>query len=121
MPLFEIATHSAYLDTGQLRLELENLLQLLLILHHQDVGPAILHDVLARVRAVGRVDAHREAASHDGPHLGDEPLWGIEAQDSYRAEALQAQLDEGLGYGPGLFVVLKKNSGYRNGSVINRV
>ena len=101
-------THSAaYLDAGHLRLELENFFQLLVVLHYNDVGPAVVDNVLARIRTVGRVDADREAASHDGTHLSNEPFWCIEAKDSHRTEAFQAQLDKGLGYSPGFLIVLK--------------
>ena len=55
---------------------------------------------------VGGVDARREAAGGDGGHVGDVPLGGVEAQDADRLEAAQAQLDEPLGGGHGVTVVL---------------
>lgn len=39
---------------------LEDLLQLFVVLHHNDIGPAVFGDVLACFSRVGGVDAHSE-------------------------------------------------------------
>lgn len=40
---------------------LEDLLQLLVVLHHEDVGFAVVGHILAGFRRVGGVDAHSKA------------------------------------------------------------
>lgn len=44
------------------RLYLQDLLQLFVVLHHEDVGLAVLSDVLTRLRGVGGVDPHSETS-----------------------------------------------------------
>lgn len=44
-------------------LYLQDLLQLFVVLHHEDVGLAVLSDVLARLWGVGGVDAHCETSA----------------------------------------------------------
>lgn len=53
--------HSNHLSSFTLGSHLENLLQLLVVLHHDDVGFAIVCHILAGFRRVGGVDTHSKA------------------------------------------------------------
>ena len=74
----------------------EYLGQLLLILHHEDVSPAMAQDVLARLGRVGRVDARCQTARKYAAQVRQEPLGTVEADDAHTVAGLEAQLDEGL-------------------------
>ena len=74
----------------------EYLGQLLLILHHEDVSPAMAQDVLARLGRVGRVDACCQTARKNAAQVRQEPLGAVEADDAHAVAGLEAQLDEGL-------------------------
>ncbi len=81
---------------GQLVPNGEDLGELLLILHHQDISAAVVEHVLARLRRVGGIDAGGEAAREHTAQVGEEPLRTVEADDADAVARLQAQLDEGL-------------------------
>ncbi len=81
---------------GQLVPDGEDLGELLLILHHQNIGAAVGQHVLARLRRVGGIDAGGEAAREHAAQVREEPLRTVEADDADAVARLQAQLDEGL-------------------------
>ncbi len=74
----------------------EDLGELLLILHHENIGAAVGQHVLARLRRVGGIDAGGEAAREHAAQVREEPLRTVEADDADAVARLQAQLDEGL-------------------------
>lgn len=53
------------------RPHLKNLLQLFVVLHHDDVGLAVFCDILTRFWRVGGVDAHCEPTEQEGQEKGD--------------------------------------------------
>ena len=93
---------------------LQHLLQLLPVLHHQDVGPAVPGLVLQPGHAGGVVDPHRQTSGQDGGEVGDVPLRsivtltreGLSSDGQWRCSSLtqdtdtvvrsKAQLYEGL-------------------------
>jgi hypothetical protein len=85
------------IDTWQLILDGVNFFQLLLVLHDEDVGAAVLGDVLARLRRVRRVDTGGDAAGEDGAQIRQKPLRRVETEDPDAVVALEAELDERLG------------------------
>ena len=95
------------LEVGEIVPEGEDLVELLLVLHHKDAAAAVLQDVAAGLRAVGGVDAGGEPAGEDGGHVGEDPLGRVEAEDADGGVARHAELDEGLGHGPRLGVVIR--------------
>jgi hypothetical protein len=82
---------------GQLVPDGEDLGELLLILHHQNISAAVGQHVLTRLRRVGGIDAGGEAAGEHAAQVREEPLRTVEADDADAVARLQAQLDEGLG------------------------
>ena len=62
--------------------------------------------LISYLRRVCGVDAAGEAPGKDGSGLRDEPLWRVEAEDADGVVPLQAELDEGLGDGARVRVVL---------------
>jgi len=82
---------------GQLVPNGQDLGQLLLILHHQDVGAAVGEHVLARLRRVGGIDPCGQTASEHAAQVREEPFRAVKADDADAVTRLQAQLDEGLG------------------------
>jgi hypothetical protein len=85
------------IDTWQLILDGVNFFQLLLVLHDEDVGAAVLGDVLAGLRRVRRVDTGGDAAGEDGAQIRQKPLRRVETENPDAVVALQAELDERLG------------------------
>ena len=81
---------------GQLVPDGEDLGELLLILHHENISAAVGEHVLARLRRVGGIDAGGEAAREHATQVREEPLRAVEADDADAVARLQAQLDEGL-------------------------
>ncbi len=74
----------------------QDLGQLLLVLHHQDVSAAMSQHVLARLCRVGGVNPRGQAARKHAAQVGKEPLRAVEADDAHAVARLQAQFDEGL-------------------------
>ena len=83
-------------EVGQLVPDGEDLGQLLLVLHHEDVGAAVGEHVLARLGRVGGIDAGGQAARKHAAQVGEEPLGAVEADDADAVARLEAQLDKGL-------------------------
>ncbi len=81
---------------GQLVPDGEDLGELLLILHHENISAAMGEHVLARLRRVGGIDTGGEAAGEHAAQVREEPLRAVEADDADAVARLQAQLDEGL-------------------------
>ena len=52
------------------------------------------------------LQSYVELTGENGAHLGNEPLWRVEAQDGDGLARLEAELDESLGGGVGVVVVL---------------
>jgi hypothetical protein len=81
---------------GQLVPDGEDLGELLLILHHQNIGAAVGEHVLACLRRVCGIDAGGEAAREHAAQVREEPLRAVEADNADAVARFQAQLDEGL-------------------------
>ena len=55
-----------FLQVGKITLVTPDLVQLLLILHHEDVAPAVLQDVLDGLGAIGGVNSCGKSSSKNG-------------------------------------------------------
>ena len=98
------------LEVRQLLPDGPDLVQLFLVIHHDDVGPAVLRHVPHGVRAVGGVDAGAEAAGCDGGQRADVPLGRVEPDDVHSVVGLQAQLDERLGNSFNILLTFRRPS-----------
>ena len=94
-----------FLQVWQIILKAPDLVQLLLVLHHQNVAPAVFEDVLAGIRSIGGINSSGKSSSKYGSHIRYNPLRGVEAEDADRAVFLEAEINEGLGHGPRLLVI----------------
>ena len=83
-----------------------HLRQLLLVLHHHDVAPAVLRHVPGGVGTVGGVDPGTQTSGYNGGHSADVPLRSVEPQDVDGVEGLETKSDEGLGDGLDVIQVL---------------
>ena len=107
MTIFQYLT---VLEVGQLVPDGLYLVQLLLVVHHDDVGPAVLGHVPHGVHAVGGVDAGAEAAGRYGGQRADVPLGRVEPDDVHSVVGLQAQLDERLGNSFNILLRFRRSS-----------
>ena len=101
-----LSPHHDGLDGGQGGRDGSILFQLLVVLQYNYLGLAVLADVVACLRHIGGVDTRRDAAGEDRAVVRDEPLGGVEADDVDGLEARDLQVDQGLGEGRALIVIL---------------
>ena len=94
-----------FLQVRKVILKVPDLVELLLVLHHQDVALAVVQDVPHGIRSVGGVYSRGEATSKDSSYIRNDPLGGVEAEDTDRAELVEAEVNEGLGDSPNLLVI----------------
>ena len=62
------------LQVWKVALHSPDLVQLLLILHHEDVTLAVLQDILAGLGSIGGVDACRKSSRKNSGQIGNVPL-----------------------------------------------
>ena len=94
-----------FLQVWKLTLNSPDLVQLLLILHDENVALAVLQDILAGIGAIGGVNACGKSSRKNGCQVRNVPLGRVEAEDADRAVLLQAEVNEGLGHSPSLLVI----------------
>eukprot|EP00906_Rhabdomonas_costata_P011066 RCo015582 len=99
------------LHQRELRLHLDDLVQLLPVLQNNGVGLAVGDDVLAGLGAVGGVDSDALPARGDASKEGHEPLWAVEAQDGDGLVPLEAQRKQAPGKGVDVLAVLRPGHG----------
>ena len=91
----------------QITLITPDLVQLLLILHHEDVTLAVLQDILAGLGSIGGVDACGESPRENCGQIRNVPLGRVEAENADGAVFLQPEINEGLYDSSGLLMILR--------------
>ena len=92
-------------DVGKLLSDFPNLVQLHLVLHHQDAAVALLQDVLACLCPIGWVHPCSQPPSKYGPHIGNDPLRRVHTKKANSFKLFQSKLYKGLGYSPHILIV----------------
>ena len=94
-----------FLQVGKITLKTPDLVQLLLILHDENVALAVLQDILTRLSSIGGVNSCGKSSRKDRGHIRNNPLGRVEPEDADRAVFLQAEINEGLGNSSDLLVI----------------
>ena len=71
-----------FLQVGKVTLEAPDLVQLPLVLHHEDVALAVLQDVLAGLGPVGGVNARGKSSRKNSRQVGNNPLGRVETENA---------------------------------------
>ena len=84
------------LDIWKLIPDAPDLVQLLLVLHHQYGALAVIQNIFASLCTIGWVDASCEASGKDSAKVRYDPLGRVEPKNADTIKPLHSKVDEGL-------------------------
>ena len=104
------ALHVEHDDLPQARRALahgQDLVELLLVLHEQVLGVAVVDEILDLRRRVGRIDAGGDAGRAQHAKIAEQPLLVVVGQDGGALARLQPERDQARADGLGRLAVLR--------------
>ncbi len=99
--------HDHFLQGGHLVAHGQVLVELLVVLHEQEGGAAVVDQVGELLGAVGGVDTVTDAAGAGDTQIAIQPLLVVLAEDGNRLAAFQAQRQQCHADGAGVFVIVE--------------
>lgn len=93
------------LQVRELIPDVPDLVQLLLVLHHQDAALAVLKNVFASICSICRINSCGKAPGKNCAKVGDCPLWRVETQNTDTVKPFQPNINEGLCYSAHILIV----------------